>query len=345
MSGQKHVEIREYLLSRIRRGLLRPGDKAPSEYELARRFNVNKTTANKAVAMLVSEGFLERRKGAGTFVVNEFATVTPAIGIYTNLKSGSYFPQLLIGVEEEAYARGYSVTFLQFPGWGAEFDADRFWKYVASTGIKGLIINRPFQKPLTNIPTLFLDTAAPAADVDQVQVDNEEGGRLLAKHFLDMGHKHVAFVSQDPSREDLVARARGFLGAFEKRGLGKRSHDLHSFSPAQHNLPTVLRRLLLTNAELTGIGFDSDHVAHRAIEILQKLPKAKCEQISVAGFGNVAPTGFPYKLTSIEQHPLTLGHLAASTLIDRIEGRTKHPARVLAPVELFPGDTVRRINA
>ncbi len=44
------------------------GDRFLTEREIAERFQVSRTTANKALASLVSEGFLEFRKGLGTFV-------------------------------------------------------------------------------------------------------------------------------------------------------------------------------------------------------------------------------------------------------------------------------------
>ena len=44
------------------------GDRFLTEREIAQQFSVSRTTANKALASLVSEGFLEFRKGLGTFV-------------------------------------------------------------------------------------------------------------------------------------------------------------------------------------------------------------------------------------------------------------------------------------
>ncbi|TVQ03712.1 MAG: GntR family transcriptional regulator [Planctomycetaceae bacterium] len=44
------------------------GDQFLTEREVAEKFQVSRTTANKALASLVSEGFLEFRKGLGTFV-------------------------------------------------------------------------------------------------------------------------------------------------------------------------------------------------------------------------------------------------------------------------------------
>jgi GntR family transcriptional regulator len=44
------------------------GEKIPSENELAEKFNVNRLTIRQAIAQLTQEGFLESRRGEGTFV-------------------------------------------------------------------------------------------------------------------------------------------------------------------------------------------------------------------------------------------------------------------------------------
>jgi DNA-binding GntR family transcriptional regulator len=60
-------EIRGDLLS----GAYSPGDKLPSEPELARAYNVSRITLREAVRGLVEEGYLSRRHGAGTYVTRK----------------------------------------------------------------------------------------------------------------------------------------------------------------------------------------------------------------------------------------------------------------------------------
>lgn len=43
----------------------------PSERELAQRFEVSRTTANKILSVLVADGLLQHRKGVGAFVVSK----------------------------------------------------------------------------------------------------------------------------------------------------------------------------------------------------------------------------------------------------------------------------------
>lgn len=44
------------------------GEKIPSENELAEKFNVSRLTIRQAIAQLIQEGFLQSRRGEGTFV-------------------------------------------------------------------------------------------------------------------------------------------------------------------------------------------------------------------------------------------------------------------------------------
>ncbi len=56
----------KYLLS----GELKPGDKLPTEIQLAEKLGVGRNSVREAIKMLSSIGIIESRKGAGTFIVS-----------------------------------------------------------------------------------------------------------------------------------------------------------------------------------------------------------------------------------------------------------------------------------
>lgn len=62
-------QIRDVLVSEIH-ALYKAGDSLPSETELALRFAVNRHTLRRAIDELVAEGYVERRHGKGTFVLD-----------------------------------------------------------------------------------------------------------------------------------------------------------------------------------------------------------------------------------------------------------------------------------
>jgi GntR family transcriptional regulator len=74
MSGSRrnttpvYKRIQNKIRSRIAAGKLKPGDAVASERELAKTHKVSLMTARHALAGLETEGIVERRHGAGTFV-------------------------------------------------------------------------------------------------------------------------------------------------------------------------------------------------------------------------------------------------------------------------------------
>src|SRR3954454_15521681 len=65
---QRYEQIAERLAADIRSGLLAPGERLPSERELARQLEVSRASVREALAALQLQGVVETRAGAGTFV-------------------------------------------------------------------------------------------------------------------------------------------------------------------------------------------------------------------------------------------------------------------------------------
>lgn len=65
---KQYVVIKNDLLNKIENAAMKPGDKVPSENQLSQQFSVSRMTARRALTELVSEGFLFRSQGLGTFV-------------------------------------------------------------------------------------------------------------------------------------------------------------------------------------------------------------------------------------------------------------------------------------
>lgn len=63
-----HQQLLEICQRDLADGLWSAGDRFPSERDLAQKFGISRVTANKVIAKLVSEGWLEIRRGQGTFV-------------------------------------------------------------------------------------------------------------------------------------------------------------------------------------------------------------------------------------------------------------------------------------
>ena len=63
-----YLQIAEEIRSQILGGELAEGARLTSTTEYAARYRINPATANKAVALLVDEGLVVKRRGIGMFV-------------------------------------------------------------------------------------------------------------------------------------------------------------------------------------------------------------------------------------------------------------------------------------
>ena len=70
MSRPVHISIRDDLRARIDAGEWGPGERLPSETELAARYGVARMTIRQAVGALATEGNVVRRQGLGTFAAD-----------------------------------------------------------------------------------------------------------------------------------------------------------------------------------------------------------------------------------------------------------------------------------
>ena len=75
----KYLKIYEYVHGMISRSKIRPGEKLPTETELAHQFGVNRMTVRKALDKLVVEEMIVRRRGQGTFLI----AATPREFVYS----------------------------------------------------------------------------------------------------------------------------------------------------------------------------------------------------------------------------------------------------------------------
>jgi GntR family transcriptional regulator len=63
-----HIQLREILVERMKKGDWRPGMKIPGDKELCETYQVSRTVVRQALRDLTYEGWIYRKRGKGTFV-------------------------------------------------------------------------------------------------------------------------------------------------------------------------------------------------------------------------------------------------------------------------------------
>ena len=123
----KYVQIEDHIISEIRNGRLKTGDRIPSEAELVRMFGVSRITVTTAIKELTARGILVRRQGKGTFVrrddpeisekphtllENRIISADPVLCRKLGLDAGSYVYQIVRCIKDGGKTSEMDFTYI-----------------------------------------------------------------------------------------------------------------------------------------------------------------------------------------------------------------------------------------
>jgi GntR family transcriptional regulator len=101
-----YLQLAEILRAKIETGEYPPGTKIPSEPELAKSYRMGRPTIRQALGLLVQEGNLLKRKGAGTFVREK----APEIDLFSLAGTSSAFRQKGLALTQRVLEKTARVT-------------------------------------------------------------------------------------------------------------------------------------------------------------------------------------------------------------------------------------------
>jgi DNA-binding LacI/PurR family transcriptional regulator len=195
------------------------------------------------------------------------------------------------------------------------------------------------------IPVVFIDVHTTSiADLPRVVGDDEAGGRLVARHLVDLGHRRIAFVGDalhDPfgftssrDREDGLTRELAKVGVvIAPAWVGHGAHG-------RYEARDLALRMLSAESRPTAIVAASDTQALGVIAAARELGLHVPEDLSVVGYDDIEAADY-VGLTTIRQQLFESGRRGAEILLAEIQQRSDQP-----PVaRLMPELVVRATTA
>jgi len=175
-------------------------------------------------------------------------------------------------------------------------------------------------------------------DLPNVHPDDYQGGRLIAQHLIELGHRRFGVISgPNFNPPAMLARMRGFSDVLAGAGLswdpGRAVHG--NFRVDSGYLATA--ELMQLNPLPTALFAFNDRMAFGAMQWLREHGYQVPGDISVAGFDDVADAAHSSPaLTTVHFSSSDIGRRAAAMLFDLISGKTDDKTReVTLPVELI----------
>jgi LacI family transcriptional regulator len=246
-----------------------------------------------------------------------------------------FFAEMARTIEDTGFAEGYSLILCN-----SDLSAVKQETYIdvlLAKRVDGLILTSSGLIPTVDghdaveqihdagAPCVVVDRDLGEAPVDQVLVDNDQGGYLAGEH-LNQPRTPAHRLPRRTQRSDSKRRAdrgvpprtggcrsggrRGGIGAGQwSAGWGRRGG------------PSASRAGVIADGDVTAIFAFNDQMAIGAIGALQRAGRRAPEDISVIGFDDIPLSAaiFP-ALTTIAQPIGEMGAVGVRLLLDRIAG-------------------------
>lgn len=128
-------QVFEEIMSSLLSGSYDPGEKLPSENELAENYGASRNTVRSALTKLNALGILETRKGEGTFFK----------GVGTNMYLHDFIPAILTGSEDlmglMMFRRGVEISSARLAALNASdediAEMEQYFKHIEKNNVRG----------------------------------------------------------------------------------------------------------------------------------------------------------------------------------------------------------------
>lgn len=257
------------------------------------------------------------------------------------------------GIAGRLGTSGYDLALFDVEGVD---DRDRVFEELATSQRMAsilLISLKPTRRHLQSFGDLanslvVIDAYVP--EVSSISIDNVEGGRLAARHFLELGHRRVAFVGAEEKNPLGFTSSRdrriGFEEVLTEAGINL-GPDYTSIGPRGAGSATAAAERLLTLAEPpTGIFAASDTQAQAILGAARGMGVDVPGRLSVIGFDDIKSAA-ALALTTVRQPLEESGRLGAELMMEYVEQGTGETLKVdlRLPIELVERQTTAPLNS
>lgn len=350
-----YAKVYNDIISKIKSGELKVGEKLPKEIELTKIYGVSRITVARALKDLAESNLIYRVKKSGTFVNGKLNHSTPLI-IPTILPFEGDFNDIMTGIQNTA------LTYNVFtPFYNTRNNAERersFLKELLSSSLDGLIVypcmsfhNLDLYAAILTkkIPIVCIDRPIEGIETPLVTSTNADSMCGIVDKLAAKGHKRIGFFSiSEQMAYTETERFRGFCRGLVKNGLPLRkeylfnTYDLHkkelSSTPSQQRqlfhkyVKNELSRYLSLREKPTAICCMNDNTLEMIDKVAKQLGIAIPDDLMLTGFDctdieRARNTG----IISVRQDFYKLGATAVSLMI-RICNGQPYP-----PIELVDG--------
>ena len=342
----RYLEVKQAILDRITQQ--EPNARLPSRAEMCSEYLISRTTIDRAIADLVSEGYLYSVAGSGTYVADLNAARTAVrrdvmnIGVLVPNIMHDTYPGILRGIQDVMQKQSVNVVICNTDNdYVKQQSSIRRLRnshvdglLVVPAIINGEIMQEQFfaEFQTLGVPLVFCNRGIAGVDAPVVCSNNYYGGYLATRHLLERGYDRVAYLSV-LHYQTSMARYYGYMAALWERGLTF-DENLVRCIPEHSRVEMgyrLMKELLASGTAVNGVFCFNDQLACGVINAIHESGLRVSDDIGVIGYDNTALCNVPSEpLTSVSFKKYEIGRKAADILLQMIR----------TPEQTVPRETV-----
>lgn len=268
-----------------------------------------------------------------------------SVGLILHDITNPIYNQLTAGISHKFDENGH-LLFLA----NCEANADKQQRFIESlmsqntAGLiicpaKGLDTDYLYALKRRNIPVVFAVRSPELDEYDFVGIDNFKGAQIATEYLLEQGHSKIGFIGNMDNSKTASHRVSGYIGKLMERGVQPNyNYITKGFTNSRKEGYSQTMALLEKHPELTALVCYTDTMAYGAIRACQDKRLNVGRDIAIIGFDDLPESADTIPpLTTVSACAQELGHVAAKTLLHRIEGSDEPPKQII----LAPKLTIR----
>lgn len=306
---------------------------------------VSEASRQKIIAAIDQLNFVPQAEARARMLQN-----TGRVGVITPFFTSPSFVDRMRGVAERLSNSRYELVVYTVDS------MERLKHYLATLpligNLDGLIVmslpvdDAAAQRLLSNqLETVFIEHTPP--NFSAILVDDRTGGRLAARHLLELGHRRCAYVyfGEHPqySIHPEVQRLSGFRDALAEQGIALSDEYQKSVPVSRKGIREKLSELFELAEPPTAIFAPADDLAIRVIHHLRELGLHTPADVSVVGFDDI-DIAEHIDLTTVRQSLVQSGQMAVELLLARLSDPHRPIQQVQIQVSLEVRGTTRRLE-
>jgi DNA-binding LacI/PurR family transcriptional regulator len=191
-------------------------------------------------------------------------------------------------------------------------------------------------------PVIFFNRYVSDGGSWAVTCDNVSGGRQIADHLIDRGHKRLAYVAGRPDASTTVDRWKGFHERCVKRGIPPPIREEAGAFGYQSGYAAATRLLARTPRPDAVFGAN-DIVALGAMDAARREFGLRVpDDLSVVGFDDIAMASWPpYSLTTLRQPTTEMVEITVDVARKLMQRPSAKPKIIRLPGTLIERGTTR----